>query len=429
MLSVGDSPANVPGQVDWSMVVHASGTEAPLVEVFFNNQGMRVVGTTGSGSVEIDLSHLPASVINLQISSFESVTLTGEASLHDLVVSDVKKIDAGHLTVERLTAYNVERVRIDNSPVEVWLEGAKDADGVPTLGGKTLFETDHFSTAPDALIYGFVESLGLMTSEHVGNLPLLYNGSTSQPVLMNFTPDTKPKMGGLAEANTIEGDFAKYFFSSRTEQVQLEKSSVVTARAALVQALSTQQLLGNPRLQAMLTDGLDATTAGRASTVTRPLVDASATMRADVGVNRPLEKVVDGSDAHAKTAVVDIALQLTSAPTDANAAAEHDANPMHVASIDTVAPIGSALSVTPTHESDRQGDTVLSALSLALARLSEPFVQTMTDLQGRSATFGQIVSARLTEGLRTDGRPALLVDARPATAKTRSPDEVVIVHV
>src|SRR5262245_48118279 len=101
MLSAGDSPANVPGQVNWDAVLHTSDGSHPVVDdVFFRDQGLQIKITgSGHGNLSIDLSQLPASVAVLQVSSFESVTLTGEATLHNLVISDVKKADAGHVTL------------------------------------------------------------------------------------------------------------------------------------------------------------------------------------------------------------------------------------------------------------------------------------------------------------------------------------------
>jgi hypothetical protein len=428
MLSVGDSPANVPAQVDWSTVIHTSGTEPPLVEVFFNNQGMRVSGTTGTGSIEIDLSQLPATLVSLQITSFESVTLTGQGTLHDLMVSDVKNLDAGHLTAERLFAYGAERVRIDTAPVEVWLQGAKDADGIPTLGEKTLFSTDHFSTAPDAYIWGFVKSLGLMTTGQVDRQLQIFNASPDQPVLMNFTPDSKPKMAGLAEAKTIEGDFATYFFSNRTEQVQLEKSSVVTARAALVQAVSVQQFLGNPRLQVMLMDGGEASGAKVVPTaVSRPLPDgATSVPRSEVNRGVPADHL--SSPARPSLSVT-LEIPAGAMAADPAGASTQHAEIGHFAGPEKNVATAVNLEAPATAVNRHAESAVLSALSLALARLTEPFVQTVSDLQGRFVTFGEIASSQLNERLRTEGRPALLVDARSTSAKTKSADEVVVVHV
>src|SRR5262245_4883329 len=110
MLSVGDSPANVPGQVDWDAVIHTSDGSRPVIEVYYNDQALRVTGS-GHGNLSLDLSQLPASVVSLQILSFESVSLTGEATLRDLVISDVKKADAGHVSLDRLFTFGVDHVR------------------------------------------------------------------------------------------------------------------------------------------------------------------------------------------------------------------------------------------------------------------------------------------------------------------------------
>ena len=74
------------------------------------------------GSLSLDLGQLPASIVDLQISSFDSVTLVGEHDVSRLVVSDIRLVDAGRISIsDALGAFGVEQIRIDQAPLTVVL--------------------------------------------------------------------------------------------------------------------------------------------------------------------------------------------------------------------------------------------------------------------------------------------------------------------
>jgi hypothetical protein len=424
MLSAADNPASLTPP-DWATVVYGDATAT--VELLPYGHVLTITGG-GHGSITVDLSGLPASVINLQISSFDSVTLTGDATLRDLVISDVKYADAGNASLERLFTYGVQHVRIDEAPTDVFLAGAKDANGLATLGDKTLFETNHFSPERSAFIFAFVQNLGLATGSHVETLPIVVSGSPTQSIMMNFQPDNTPKVIGVAsQATIIQGnDFARYFLASPTERKTLEQSHLFVTQQAVIERLSPAALVNNSRLQAAIGEAFDGGSAAKSSLRPgtpdsgRPELGVNLIAATNLAVNNSQDSAVRTS-APADLPLVGTFASQHALPDDATAAeiAASVAAPIDI-SAGTV-----SVSVDATYQSDV---AALSALSLALARLAEPFVQTVSDLQGRLATFGEIASAQVTNQLRTDGRPALLADTRVARQQ-RQEQEVLVVRI
>ncbi len=79
-------------------------------------------------------------------------------------------------------------------------------------------------------------------------------------------------------------------------------------------------------------------------------------------------------------------------------------------------------------DASRASDSTLVALSVSLSHLAEPFVQTLSNMKGRLATFGELATAQVTDHLRTDGRPALLADTR-GPKQQREEQDVLVVHI
>lgn len=392
------------------------------IELFPYGEHLTITGE-GQGNLTVNLDLLPDSVDRLVIGSFDSVTLLGAASITVLSISDVEKVDAGAITVESLYTFDVEHVRIENAPANILLQGARDASGLPTLGERTLLEVDRFSSSPLAYIFAAVKNLGIATSSTVIDLPDI---SVASSILLNFEPSNAPRVQEDVEVSVIRGgDFKAYFFGSAEDRAQIEQSPAVTRSLADVERVPLAALLQNPNLRAALIAGLD----GAAAQVhTRPLYEGSvdsATFALDTSVEPQTSLALDLSQSTSRVvASNDTSWLLITADNVNMVIADMPADSVENRAVGMAGPddasTGSVVNTAPS-------ETELTAISTLLARLSEPFVQTVFNLQGHFASFGAIASAQVTDQMRSDNRPVLLADARPA--RQREADETIIVSV
>jgi hypothetical protein len=420
MLAAIDTPSSGTVEAGWESGIQSSDSNISI-DLLPYNQVLKITGS-GQGNLTIDLSRLPESVVNLQISSFESVTLLGDHSVTSLWLSDIKQVDAGRISIGyMLAAQDVGRIKIDTTPTIVLLQ---QGDG-SSSSNKTLLEVGHFS---NGVIYSTMENLGLSTTLRVDELNVV-SANPKQAIMLNFQPDHLNIAGFDApsqQVSVIRGDFTRYFLASPTERSALEQSLLAARQSATANLVSLTTLLSKPAIQAALNEVTESGI-NLAKGHSRPL-------DTDVNVARiavdPARLAVDGSAAQARESRItrtDIELGVAPSVATPDSATPHAAP---AAAEGSYLPVtnGFNLNIVPANTDAVSHTNALGALSLALARLSEPFVQTVSALQGRFVTFGEIASSRVTEHLRTDGRPALLADTG-AVRQQRQDQEVLVVHV
>jgi hypothetical protein len=221
----------------------------------------------------------------------------------------------------------------------------------------------------------------------------------------------------------IRGDFTRYFLASPTERSALEQSSLVARQTADANFVSASSLLSKPAVQAAFAEVIDSSRV--ANVRLRTTGDADLALQHTGGsavvppeatdatpVQRELTVFAEGSGTQARAAEVSIAKETSAANVDVN----------RTAGADFV-----VFSPTP-HADTAVPAQAVSALSLALSRLVDPFVQTVSDLQGGVATFSDIVAVQVVSQMRTDGRPALLVDTRN-NARQREMNDITVVSI
>jgi len=398
---------------------------AIAVELLPYNEVLRITGT-GDGNISINLSHLPASVVNLQISSFESVTLTGEATLRDLVLIDVTFADAGNVALDRLFTYEVGHLRIETAPDVVMLQGP----GNGTVGGPILLEAGRFSSSPQAVIFAMVESLGLATTSHVESLPPI-SGLVTQSILLNFQPDQPITTSHQGTVSVIRGgEFVRYFLSSPDERTSLEQSLLIARQSARVDLVPLSDLLNNPALQSALSTGPE-TGFGLARIAEGPMLDnglSGSRFGAESELLQAATLLLDAAgDESPEPSAAGVASDFFLTESDIRSASipEHVATFAENSAAEAIVEEAGFEIIEPSQLMLLDADDLAGAAALALARLGEPLAQMVFDFQGRFATFGDMAAARLSDNLRSDTRPALLVDARP----TRQRDGIEVVSV
>jgi hypothetical protein len=389
---------------------------------------MVVIQGPGHGNVTIDLSQLPESTRSLQISSFDSVTLIGELSVDSLVVSNVDRLDAGRISIgtnsindgffsDGLYAYGVDQIRIDVAPVFIVLEGADRK-----VGGRTLLEAGRFSEG--GYIFSSLDSLGLATTDSVQDLSVV-SFNQKQIVLLNFQPTNLHigENGFLSpdQVSVVQGDFSRYFAATPVERSSLEQSHLIVRQAAITSPVSLSKVLSNPGAQAALATMIEGAPSA-AHTHLRPLVDSEFSR---APVESPESEIVSGTIAAAGSTpqpVIDLSATVPLVPWDA---------PASSGSMTDVSPLGlegqSVLSPISHSAAEPSDDSVASAVVAALARLTEPFTQTVLDLRGGAASYGDLASARFADSLKTDRQPPLLVNAR--SARQSNDGEILVLMV
>lgn len=415
MLAVGDSPANLGLDTNWQTAIQGENVSVELAAYSqLDNYFLKITGN-GHGQLSVDLSQLPASVVNLQISSFDSVILTGEHTVDNLVLRDIGRVDAGQITINSsLAGYNVEHVKIDEAPKEIVFR----PEMLGELGGKTLLEAERI--APGGFILSFLDNLGVKSVAPIQQLSIV-SGNTEQNIFLSSQPS------GLvtnARISIVSGDFDRYFFSTPPEQAALEKTPLVTRVLAVADYVSFASLLSNPALRATLGETLEANTS---RTHVRPLTESALeASRLELGAATSLrpELLMNPSDSASNVAPVEQSNAWLEAPVGGVAVMPVEHTEAHVTSPAFAA--DGDIRLTPVSTLPSTG-TGLTILSLALARLSEPFVQTVLNLQTNSASFGEIVTAQVSSQLQADNRPALLVDTRGT--KSREEQDLVVVNV
>lgn len=364
----------------------------------------------GQGNITIDLSQLPASVVNLQISSFESVTLVGSHSLNYLVVKDTDLLDAGKVSISeggQFQAKGVKQIRIDTVPSALTSLASSDDGKV----NKTLLEFKQVS--PGALLFSSLQNLGLMSSGAVSELNIISAASPKQGIMLNFQP-AHLNISGIdspSQVNVIRGDFTRYFLASPAERATLEQSLVVARQSAVVNLVPLATLLSKAAVQVAL--GEPAENSGSAQLRSRILHDAADDANVNVGSQR-LEGDV-GMTAGPHEAGSTLAPLGSPFTLPLNGTESSDTRVVETPSqqgIETTLPAATSWTALeaerePAHEGP------LDAVALSLMRLSEPFAQMVFDLRHRFASFGDLAAARLNEQMRVDRQAPLLADTQP----------------
>ena len=361
----------------------------------------------GQGNITIDLSQLPASVVNLQISSFESVTLVGTHSLNYLLVKDIDRLDAGKVSVANgLFAYGVKQIRIDTAPAFILLQSSANGDVY-----RTLLEFSSF--AQDGVIYSGLQNLGLSTTAAVGELNIISAASPKQGIMLNFQP-AHLNISGIdspSQVNVIKGDFTRYFLASPSERANLEQSLLVARQSAVTNLVPLATLLSKAAVQTAM--GELADNPAGAQLRGRILPDAAAETGLNTGMHR-LEGDAgansEGSEARPHLAPLGAPLTLPLSGPETFGARNSEASPP--AGVETMLP--ATMSWTPVQtEREQAHDGPMDAVALSLMRLSEPFAQMVFDLRHRFASFGDLAAARLSEQMRVDRQAPLLADTQP----------------
>lgn len=419
MLAGGDDASRVAALASVETAVLHGGDYVD-VELMEYERVLKITGS-GQGNVTIDLSELPDSVVNLQISSFTTVTLIGEHKVDYLMLTDIQKVDAGRISIgQSLWAYGVEHVRIDTTPALVFLQGSS---GYGSVGDKTLLEVNRFSSDPQASILAWVENFGLATSSHVESLPKI-GTFASGSVLLNFQPAQQPEVAEDVTLTLVQGvDFNRYFFASPSERTAFDKSHVVTRDLAVTHvALST--LLNNPAIRAALAEFseggqesaappirlLDAEFSGDRPGTTTLRVDfhdfatetsaADSRLREQQAVLFPIENFrTDAAFA------VDAPGDDTSPTPEFESRMALDGAQMRFQSIDESAEADSRNAHTPQDAFDRM----------------------ITGIREQLTTFGEMMTDELNEHLRSDGQMALLADTR--LSRTRAVQDFLVINV
>ncbi|MEO5958068.1 MAG: hypothetical protein ABIZ49_06920, partial [Opitutaceae bacterium] len=235
-----------------------------------------------------------------------------------------------------------------------------------------------------------------------------------QTVLLNFQPTNPLHIGdngfsSPSQVSVVQGDFSPYFFATPIERTTLEQSHLVVRQAAVTTPVSLSKLLSDPAAQAALSTMLDSPPAAAHAHV-RTLTDADGG-RSTIGA--PAAGVFTDESASAATTSSHVVLDLSSvAPVHPDTATAHASGAVPTGGFGAE-PTIAAISNSPSGK-DHTEETVAGAVIAALARLSEPFAQTVFDLRDGFTTYGDLASARFTDHLRTDRQPPLLVNARAA---------------
>lgn len=375
-----------------------------------------IIQGKGTGNITVDLGQLPDSVINLQISSFESITLIGERTVNAAIFSNIEFVNAGRLSIGEmgLFTFGVEHIRIDAAPERIYLWGA---DGFGSVGEKTLLEVGRFSSSPTAGILAWVQNLGLATNSHVETVPQIAS-FPNQSILLNFQPDNPLRVTTEGSVNVIKGgDFVRYFLASASERAAQEQSHIVARQAATASVVSLESVLSATSIRAALTNpsespnlaaaaslGHSEFLQGRSAILVSPVVDGklaapevaanSASDRAPLQLLLALDPRVDAGAA-------------------ANSAARSEA-----ATAGEIAEF-----VMPSQPIARAFNSgAADATEPALPSLGESFNEVVADLRDQFASFGDLITAQVADHLRSDRQLALLVDAR--AGRTRDDFEV-----
>jgi hypothetical protein len=427
MLSAADTPSETAASIPDSAI---STTDAHInVDLLPYGQVLRVTGS-GQLNVTIDLSQLPDGVVNLQISSFSSVTLVGSHSVDSLLLQEIKDVDAGHISIGRaLTAFNVDHIKIDTAPTLIWLQGSRSSDGLFTFGfgSKTLLEANHF--ADQSTIYAGVENLGISTTSGVHVLNIAGFDMPMQSVLLNFQSEHPLGRQGLSaeQISVVKGDFSRYFLASPSERASLEQSLIVARRAAITVPVAIPNVLATVAAQGVLGTGTEGT-----------LILANFHSRVSGAVDLGAVLASGGQSLTGETSG------------EANAPAGHAAAaPEQLGIIGNSSAIhfdssaSSARSSAPTHETAeipafdlsnnsngtvvRSENKLIAVATAAASELGGSFVQLALGFHGQVATFGELATASVAENLQTEARPALL--ANPESARQRDDRAYTIVVV
>lgn len=361
----------------------------------------------GQGNITIDLSQLPASVVNLQISSFESVTLVGTHSLNYLLVKDTDRLEAGKVSIANgLFAYGVKQIRIDTAPAFILLQSSTNGDV-----NRTLLEFSHF--AQDGVIYSGLQNLGLSTTTAVGEFNIISAASPKQGIMLNFQP-AHLNISGIdspSQVNVIKGDFARYFLASPSERANLEQSMLVARQSAVTTLVPLATLMSKAAVQAAI--GELADNQAGAQLRIRILPDAATEAGLSPGLHRlegDMGASSEGGEARPRLAPLGFTLTLPISGPETFAARNSESSPS--TGVEPMLP--TTVSWTPAqaeHEPAHEGP--MDAVALSLMRLSEPFAQMVFDLRHRFASFGELAAARLNEQMRVDRQAPLLADTQP----------------
>lgn len=425
MLSAVDQPStSLSADVILNTAVHSSGVDIDLH--LASSDRMLIVQGPGNGDITIDLSALPENIRSLQISSFDSVTLVGEHTVDNLVLRDIHQVDAGHVSFgtdgsfqSGLYVAGVDRVRIDELPATVLLQGQEKS-----LGGKTLLEIGRY--VDGAWIYSYLDNLGIASGSSSGTLNLWpVNGR--QNILLNFQPEKLGNPPGfpVEQLSVVKtNDFSRYFFASSTEQASLEQSHLVARQAAITNPLSLAALLNNPVIQAAFGGVVDAdailanvrnrvadadsaralTPSDLLAVASGTLVDYSSSARAAdssapaAGLGATVSEQPDSPTAHTLTGAGTVA--------------------------ETSTDWGMPSVAKPASHTD---DALAASIVAALTRLADPLARTMSDLQGTLTTYADLAASHVSDQVRTDRQPALLVNAR--TARQTEDKEILVISV
>jgi hypothetical protein len=423
MLSAVDQPSmSLSADVIVDTAIQAGGVD---IDVHLaSSDRMLIVQGPGNGNITIDLSALPENIRSLQISSFDSVTLSGEHTVDNLVLKNIHQVDAGHISFGTdlggfqlgLWVSGVDRVHIDTLPAFVMLEGAQKS-----IGGKTLLEVGSF--VDGAVVYSTLDSLGIASANPAGTLNF-WSGNIRQTVLLNFQPENLANKLGFPDEQLVvvkTNDFARYFFASSTEQASLEQSHLVVRQAAITNPISLASLLNNSVIQAAFGGFVDSAAS---------LADAR-------------NRIIDVDSSHALTPSDLLASQSESfggnRATDAGASSGNlPATVSDQAESPTAHTLAGAAGATsdapagwdaPTvaKPADHSDDALAASILAALTRLADPFARTMSDLQGTLTTYADLAASHVSDQVRTDRQPALLVNAR--TARQTEDKEILVISV
>lgn len=377
------------------------------VELLPYGQILKIAGS-GHGNVTIDLSLLPASVINLQLFSFDSVTLTGSHTVNYLGLTDIHKADAGRITIEvGLTAFNVEQIKIDRTPSLIIL----NSDGA--AGRKTLLEAGSFSAG---LVISYLANLGLSSGVSTSEINI-FSANPKQNVLLNFQPSRLNVSGvdtPLSQISVVRGDFRSYFLASSTEKASLEQSLLIARQSAVSNLVPLATLLSNPAIRTALGEvveaGMDLVALRSRTTIA---IDVTNTRGENDQSSIPMAAAATAIAALDRTTILQVSTEQLSGRTVAemsgpqgSAPASGKAAPGAEFAVFTAA---TALASQPAQAATTQPS---GAASMTLANLAEPFLQMVVDLRDRFSTFGDLAVAHVADYLQTESRPVLLVDAR-----------------
>jgi hypothetical protein len=218
-------------------------------------------------------------------------------------------------------------------------------------------------------------------------------------------------------------DFSRYFFASSTEQASLEQSHLVARQAAITNPLSLAALLNNPVIQAAFGGVVDADAI--LANVRNRIADADSA------------RALTPSDllAVASGTLVDYSSSARTADSSAPAAGlgavseQPDSPTAHTLTgagtvSETSTEWGMPSVAKPASHTD---DALAASIVAALTRLADPLARTMSDLQGTLTTYADLAAGHVSDQVRTDRQPALLVNAR--TARQTEDKEILVISV